>query len=134
MRGEKLTKRWRLIKLSKLHRSFAVSFIEEAVKDSEMLYSFAVKYGKEKGFEVKRNFSFRELREVAEFLAMLSGVKIVKEGDSIIFSGCPSIEITEVRRDEVCRGFVQGFFSAFGFNVEVKVYCGETCRVEVFLS
>jgi len=132
MRGEKLTKKWRLIKLSRKHSSeFAVRFIEEILEGDEILYSFSLRYGMEKGSEVKRNLPLKTFKDVAEFLGMFSGVGVGEEKDAVVFDGCPSREITEVRKKEVCKGFLEGFFKAFGYDVEVRAECGEKCRIEV---
>lgn len=135
MRGEKLTKKWRLIKLSRMHYSdFAVRFIEEMLEDDERLYDYSVKYGREKGNEVKRDLTLKDFAEVAEFLSMFTGVGVSEEKDGVVFDGCPSREMTEVRKREVCTGFLVGFFKAFGYDVEVNAVCGERCRVEVKLK
>jgi len=132
MKGEKLTKKWRLIKLSRTHHSeFAVRFIEEMLEDDERLYRFSVKYGREKGGEVKGGLHLKDFAEVAEFLGMFTGVGVGEGEDSVVFDGCPSREMTEVRKREVCTGFLVGFFKAFGYDVEVNAVCGEKCRVEV---
>lgn len=132
MRGEKLTKKWRLIKLSRMpHSDFAVRFIEEVLEDDERLYDFSVKFGMEKGAEVKRNLPLRDFNDVAEFLGMITGVRVSEEDDGVIFDGCPSREMTEVRKGKVCVGFLKGFFGVFGHDVEVNAACGEKCRVEV---
>lgn len=135
MRGEKLTKKWRLIKLSRMHYSdFAVRFIEEMLEDDERLYDYSVKYGREKGNEVKRDLTLKDFAEVVEFLSMFTGVGVSEEKDGVVFDGCPSREMTEVRKREVCTGFLVGFFKAFGYDVEVNAVCGERCRVEVKLK
>ncbi|WP_456468156.1 hypothetical protein [Archaeoglobus sp.] len=139
MRGEKLTRKWRLIKLSRMQRSdFAPKFIEEYLSSvdgiEEMLYSYAVRYGVEKGEEVKRNITLKSFSDVAEFLGMISGVIVEKKNSVAVYSGCPSYMMTDVRKVEVCRGFIEGFFRAFNFLVEVRVKCGETCRIEVKLK
>ncbi len=132
MRGEKLTKKWRLIKLSRMRQSdFAIRFIEEMTVSGDELYKFAVKYGREKGAEVKRNFPLDRLSDIVEFLGMLTGVGVRKEGDEVSFEGCPAREMTDVRRSEACMGFLEGFFSAFGFDVTVTLNCGEKCVVVV---
>ncbi|AAB90658.1 MULTISPECIES: hypothetical protein [Archaeoglobus] len=132
MRGEKLTKKWRLIKLSRMHYSdFAVRFIEEMLEDNERLHDFSVKYGMEKGAEVKRNLHLKDFSDVAEFLSMITGVRVSEKEGGVVFDGCPSREMTEVRKTVICTGFLEGFFKVFGYDVEVNAACGEKCRVEV---
>ncbi len=135
MRGEKLTKKWRLIKLSRTHHSdFAVRFIEEMLEDDERLYSFSVKYGRDKGREVKKDLPLKDFTEIAEFLGMFTGVGVSEGKDGVMFDGCPGREMTEVKKKEVCTGFLVGFFKAFGYDVEINAVCGERCRVEVKLK
>jgi len=136
MRGEKLTKKWRLIKLSKMQRSdFAPAFIEECLRSvegiSEMLYRYSVRYGIEKGKEVRRNIALKTFGDVAEFLGMITGVNVDKGDNFAVYSGCPAYAMTDVKRNEVCRGFVEGFFKAFDLDVEVELACGETCTMRV---
>jgi hypothetical protein len=132
MRGDKLTKKWKLIKLSRMRQSdFAVRFVEEVVVNGHELYEFALKYGREKGAEVRRNLSLQNFYDVVEFLRMMTGVRAVKEGEAVTFEGCPAREMTDVRRTEVCKGFLEGFFAAFGFDVSVNLKCGERCVVNV---
>lgn len=139
MTGKKLTKKWRLIKLSKMQKSdFAVRFIEDVLNAIEgtdkLLYRYAVKYGLEKGKEVKRNIYLKSFGDVAEFLGMISGVTVQRIDDTAIYTGCPSHHLTEVRKEEVCRGFIEGFFAAFNFDVIVTVECGEKCKIKVVIK
>ncbi len=132
MRGEKLTKKWKLIKLSKMQRSdFAVRFIEEIFDDGEILLEFARRYGREKGEDVGRSIRLETFKDVAEFFGMISGVRFESDESRVVYTGCPAYQMTEVRKQEVCTGFIEGFFQAFGVDVEVSLKCGEFCRVEV---
>ncbi len=132
MRGDKLTKKWKLIKLSKMQRSdFAVRFIEEVFDDGEILLKFSRKYGREVGEEVKKNLKLESFKDVAEFFGMISGVRFESDNRKVVYAGCPAHQMTEVRKQEVCVGFIEGFFRAFGISVAVSLNCGEVCRVEV---
>lgn len=136
VRGEKLTRKWKLIKLSKMQRSdFASRFIEDffdAIEGlPEIVQRYAMEYGLEKGHEVRRNINLKDFGEVAEFLGMISGTSVEKGRNAAVYSGCPAYMMTEVKESEVCRAFLLGFFSAFKMDVEVELNCGETCRVVV---
>ncbi|WP_202319035.1 hypothetical protein [Archaeoglobus neptunius] len=138
-RALKVTKKWRLIKLSKMQRSdFAAKFIENCLNTVEgidiLLHSFAVKYGREKGAEVKKSIPMKSIDDVAEFLGMISGIAVKKFEGYVEYTGCPSYSMTEVRRTEVCRGFLEGFFKAFNLSVDVELNCGEICTVVVRLK
>ncbi len=132
MRGSELPKKWKLIKLSKMQRSdFAARFIEEIFKDGSVLFEFARKYGEEKGREVRKEIRLKSFKDVAEFFGMISGVKFESERGRVVYLGCPAHQMTEVRRQEVCIGFITGFFQAFGMDVSVSIKCGEVCTVVV---
>ncbi len=135
MRGDRLTKKWKLIKLSKMQRSdFAVRFIEEVFEDGEILLEFARKYGEEKGREVRKNIRLESFKDVAEFFGMISGVRFESGEREVVYTGCPAHQMTEVKKQEVCIGFITGFFQAFDINVAVSLRCGEVCRVVVELQ
>ncbi|NHW22927.1 MAG: hypothetical protein HA489_01525 [Archaeoglobales archaeon] len=130
MREEKIAQKWRLIKLSKARPLLAhrlVSVLSE--KLGEEVYRISYDYGKERGKYIAENLRLRGFGEVATFLSMISGVKIEKREDGLLFLSCPVNALEALKSDKICKGFIEGFFMAFGIEVEAFPDCGDQCKI-----
>ncbi len=132
MKEERIAQKWRLIKLSKTRPLLAyrlVSILCEKLGDE--VYRVAFDYGKERGEYIAENLRLRGFGEVATFLSMISGVKIEKQENGIVFLSCPVNALEALKSDKICKGFIEGFFRAFGIEVEAFPECGEQCKIFV---
>jgi len=132
MKEERIAQKWRLIKLSKIRPLLAyrlVSVLAERLGDE--VYRIAFDYGRERGEYIAENLRLRDFGEVATFLSMISGVKIEKREEGVLFLSCPVNALEAVKSDKICRGFLEGFFRAFGIEVEAIPSCGDQCRIFV---
>lgn len=132
MKEERIAQKWRLIKLSKTTPLLAYKLaIVLSEKFGEEAYRIAFDYGRERGEEIARNLKLRSFAEIAKFLSMISGAKFVAEEDGVLYLSCPVNALEQLKSMTVCKGFIEGFFSAFGIEVNASTRCGEQCRVFV---
>ncbi|MCX8172797.1 MAG: hypothetical protein N3D09_04200 [Archaeoglobaceae archaeon] len=133
MKDERIVQKWRLIRLSKTRPLLVfrlVSILSE--KCGEEVYKIAFDYGKERGEEVARNLWFSKFDDVSKFLSMIAGVRIEQKSDNeSILTPCPLNTLEHVKSERICKGYIEGFFSAFGFRAEVLPKCGEPCHVVI---
>lgn len=133
MREEKIVQKWRLIKISRSKPSLAFRILESIPAEfEEEVKKVSFEYGLEKGKEVAQNLKL-SFKEVAKLISMISGTKIEAEEEFAVFSPCPVNSLELIKLSPACKGFLDGFFHAFNFRVDVSVNCGERCRVEVKL-
>ncbi len=132
MKEERIAQKWRLIKLSKIRPLLAYKLVSAlAERLSEEVYRIAFDYGRDRGEYIAENLKLKGFGEVATFLSMISGVKIEKREDGVLFLSCPVNALEAVKSDKICRGFLEGFFRAFGIEVEAIPSCGDQCRIFV---
>ncbi|MDK2796219.1 MAG: hypothetical protein PWQ22_875 [Archaeoglobaceae archaeon] len=132
MKEEKIVQKWRLIKLSKtrpLLASRLVAVLSEKFGDE--VYKVAYDYGFEKGEEVARNLRIDGFGEIARFLSMISGVKVEEREEEVLFFPCPVNALEQIKSEKICKGFLEGFFRAFGILVEALPDCKEQCKISV---
>lgn len=130
MKEERIVQKWRLIKLSKTRPLLAyrlVAILNE--KFGEEVYRVAYDYGLERGEDVVRNLRIGGFGEIARFLSMISGVKVEERGEEVLFLSCPVNALEQVKSEKICKGFLEGFFSAFGVSVEALPDCKEQCKI-----
>jgi|Deesub1362A_J573_1020465.scaffolds.fasta_scaffold00559_24 hypothetical protein len=141
MRDEKkFVRKWRVIKLSKSQQSdIAGKFLQEAIENLEnaekLLYTVSFKVGRERGMEVKKSIGIDSLHDAVDFISMISGIPYEElESENkrqFYFKPCPIFQLTEIKMEISCKGFLEGFFSAFGLNPEVVVTCRDTCSIKI---
>ncbi|MEM0303197.1 MAG: hypothetical protein QXT98_07260 [Archaeoglobaceae archaeon] len=130
MKEEIIAQKWRLIKLSKTRPILAFRLVNTlSEKCGEEVYKMAFEYGEEKGREVMRNLKLKDFREIAKFLSMISGTRIEQKGEEIVFLSCPVNILEQVKSARICKGYIEGFFSAFGMRIEALPTCGEQCKI-----
>lgn len=130
MKEERIAQKWRLIKLSKSRPILAFRLVNVlSEKLGEEAYKIAFEYGEERGREISLNLKLKGFEEIAKFLSMISGTKIEVKGEKIIFLSCPVNALEQIKSSKICKGYIEGFFSAFGIKVEAFPECGEQCKV-----
>lgn len=130
MKEERIAQKWRLIKLSKSRPLLAFRLVDAlSEKCGEEVYRMTFEYGEEKGKEVMRSFKLKDFGEVAKFLSMITGVKLERRGEEIIFLSCPVNILEQVKSARICKGYIEGFFLAFGLRVEALPTCEEQCKI-----
>ncbi|MEM1579115.1 MAG: hypothetical protein QXN34_04835 [Archaeoglobaceae archaeon] len=134
MKSEKIAQKWKLIRLTREKPSLAIEIVNEIHRVVENdVYRVSFDYGFEKGKEIAKSFKL-SFEEVGKFLGMISGVEVEIKDKTIFFSPCPVNAIELVKAEAACKGYLEGFFIAFNFDVEVVAECKEKCVVEVRLS
>lgn len=132
MKEERIAQKWRLVKLSR-SRPLLVFRLVTILSDKfgEEVYKVAFDYGREKGEEIARNLRVRGFVEVSKFISMITGAKLEQKEGEAIFLSCPVNALEQIKSSKICKGYIEGFFSAFGIKVEAFPDCRDQCKILV---